>query len=275
MGNLSSLAMVIYDVKKVSFLCGLCGAMSALVLSGCATSLDSQPKLPEVPQYLHVPHPDGQNFRDVEMIFMSKKAPAMASLDGCDEKFFKLREETNSNEEIQQGAIELIMQDPVQYHWCFYSKIIRLEDDLEKSESWAAKKDLAMRAYLFLVPIARAYQLEYNDSRYLRWAIQHYRRISEVVFYRRLDLTPDATMTLLESVRNPFALWRKPAEKAPVLEKYGITRSTEVAAPKDSLLDIFADTEADTADLDPDEQDLESDSSNIFDFDGEDVKPVD
>lgn len=66
---------------------------------------------------------------------------------------------------------------------------------------------------------------QFHDSRYLRWAIRHYRSLSQVVFYSKVNQSPQMTAELTEVI-NPFGLWRETASSAgSVLEKYHMART--------------------------------------------------
>ena len=105
-------------------------------------------------------------------------------------------------------------------------------EDYLKSESYIdVRQKYVLASYSFLQPIARGFMSEFHDSRYLRWAIQHYRRISEWVFYRKLDLSPAITSELVD-VSNPYGLWRMPSSsRGPVLEKYNIASDDPTGSP--------------------------------------------
>ena len=111
--------------------------------------------------------------------------------------------------------------DPVRYHWSYYHTVLNIEESLQSEFYVDVRQKKVLEGYAFLVPIARAFSAEFHDSRYLRLATRHYRRLSENIFYRKLDLTPQMTSELVET-SNPFGLWRDPTQERPVLEKYGI-----------------------------------------------------
>ena len=132
--------------------------------------------------------------------------------------------------ELIEGARELVRRDPVKYHWCFYGKILELENSL-KSESYLDEKQKSvLDVYGSLTPMGRAFMQEYHDSRYMRWGVKHYRQISEWVFYRKVELTPQATSELVEA-SNPFGLLRDAVGMVPVLEKYNIVKPGEASLP--------------------------------------------
>src|SRR5690349_5360945 len=68
---------------------------------------------PEPPPYVQVPHPDGTDIADLRQIFYDKSAPKPEALKDCEADFMKLRERTQSKEELEEGARELVRLDPV------------------------------------------------------------------------------------------------------------------------------------------------------------------
>jgi hypothetical protein len=186
---------------------------------GCSTSQVAPPAPPTPPAYTEVPHPSGMDLGDLQFIFTDPKAPKAEILKDCDGDFNRLKTLTSSKEEQAEGVVELVKSDPVKYHWCFYGKILTVEEELRKDSYVDQKQKLVLENFAFLVPVARAFLLAFHDTRYLRWATLKYRRLSEWVFYRKLELSPEGTMELVEA-SNPFGLWRDTSGKQPILEKY-------------------------------------------------------
>lgn len=200
----------------------------------CATGTEMEvmSELPEIPAYAHVPHPGGYDLSDLRSIFLDPQAPQPDAWATCDGDFKKLRGLTQIPDEIERGARELVLRDAAKMHWCFYSKFIGIEAEMARPENFLEDKQKAViDAYAFLAPIARAFRDEYKDTRYLRWAIVHYRRLSEWVFYRRLEPTPDSIAKLAETPNNPFSKVRRDEERRSVLEKYGIEAATSAITP--------------------------------------------
>lgn len=228
--------------------------LTALV-TGCSTTevVEPLPKLPEVPNYAHVAHPQGYDLTDIRLMFYSKLAPKPEDMKGCGDEMVKLRTMTTSIDEIATGARELVLKDPVKYHWCFYAKMIEVYDSLKSTDTyWSEKQKKVMEVYLTLVPIARAFKVEYGDVRYLRVANRQYKQMSEWVFYRKVDLTPEGTEELMEDVSSPFSLWKKPEiASESVLEKYGIARTEPspmgLAMPEDRAPAALKPVEAPTS----------------------------
>lgn len=187
----------------------------------CSTTDLAAPKPAQPPEYVGVPHPTGFDLADLNAIFFEKGAPAPESLKGCDAPFQRLKERTRNNDELRDGTYELVKQEPVAMHYCFFGKLLELENALKGEQYIDEKQAATIQTYSFLTPIARAFAHEFNDSRYLRWAVQRYRHTSAWFFYRKLELTPKASTELVEAAQ-PFGLWRAVGEKKPVLEKYGV-----------------------------------------------------
>jgi hypothetical protein len=203
---------------------------------GCSTAkVDPLPPVPPTPPgYVQVPHPEGLDHGDLMAIFTDANAPSPDELRNCDADFTKLRKATDSRDELVQGARELIRLDPSKYHWCFYSKLYLLEDQLKAAVYIDERQKAVLNTFVFITPFARAFSEEYQDTRYLRWAIARYRKLSELVFYRQMELSAQMTSELASSV-NPFGLVRPSRDegRVGVLVKYGIVKDEE-PAPKPS-----------------------------------------
>lgn len=201
-------------------------------IGGCSTAeLEPRGPLPAVPPpYVQVPHPAGYAMSDLRAIFTTKDAPKPETLGDCDADVKKLKGLTQAQAEVAQGLRELVRKDPVKYHWCFYGKISQLEDALKAEDYLDERQKKVIDTYAFAAPVARAFMQEYHDSRYVRWAVKHYRGISQWVFYRKLDLTAQGTSELVEA-SNPFGAWRDTSGvgASTVLDKYGIVPVAPVA----------------------------------------------
>jgi len=186
----------------------------------------------EAPAYVQVPHPLGENIGDIEAVFRDPKAPTADEISVCDTKFRKLAASTASRDEILTGARELVRIEPVKQHWCFYGKILELEMALRDPSGLIESRQRAVtQTYLYLIPVAKAFVTEYRDSRYWRISLARYRRISELVFFRKVEPTPQTTSELV-TASNPFA-WMRPGDfsSLSVLRKYGLLEDATAADP--------------------------------------------
>jgi hypothetical protein len=214
-------------------------------LYGCSSTVvvkDSTP-LPVVPEYVKVPHPAGFDQADLQAIFHSPLAPKAVLgefADTCDDEFRKLGQATHSIDEKKKGAMELVTQDPERMHWCFYAKIVRLQETLQGNTTWNTRQKKVVTTFEFLSPVANAYLELYHDSRYLRWASMYYSKISEWVFFKKVVPTPDSTLTLVKNAHSDLEPWvplKTESEKNQdsVFAKYGITLAPTIASSQDPM----------------------------------------
>jgi hypothetical protein len=228
-------------VSAVRFLRLEIVGMGVLLLSaaGCTTTLieSATPPPPKPPEWTSVPHPVGLDLGDIDAIFTvsdggTVKSPTRLELVDCDRPVRVLREKTLSKEELALGIRELVRTDPVGQHWCFYGKILTLEEQVKDPALLIrGRQEAVLSAYSYLAPVAKAFHVELNDSRYWRCAIQRYRLLSERVFFQKVEPTPETTSTLV-TASNPFA-WVRPGgdSDAGILKKYGIALPSAVAPP--------------------------------------------
>jgi hypothetical protein len=201
---------------------------------GCSTvEVGPLPVLPpKPPEYVRVVHPEGLDIADLKAVFLDGSAFQRESLKECTSPILKLRKKTTYKQDIDQAAKELVRSDPVKYHWCFYATLLDLEEQLMNDLYFDERQRHILDAFHFIAPVSRAFLTEYHDSRYLRWAISRYRRMSEYVFYRRLDVTPEVTADLANA-SNPLGLVRPPKESGgSILERYGLSRGTSNVTPE-------------------------------------------
>lgn len=203
----------------------LTATLSFVLISSCSTTKVEPlpPPPPAPPAYVEVQHPEGLDLGDLMAIFTRRDALSLDSQKNCDSDFLKLHEKTQSRDELAEGTRELVRLDAVKYHWCFYGKLLLLEEQLKADTFIDERQKHVLETYSFLTPLARAFSDEYQDTRYLRWAIYRYKRLSEYVFYRKLDLSPGAYQTI-GAAPNPYESWRQSHEptRAGILERYGV-----------------------------------------------------
>ncbi len=227
--------------SQKSFLIALFLTMATACSS--TTIVQEKPTLPEVPEYVKVPHPSGFELSSLRSIFFSPLAPTDVHgefVKTCDVEFMQLARISNSIEERTKAAEELVSTDPERMHWCFYAKISRLQETLQTDSTWTERQKQVFETYTFITPLANSFLNVYNDSRYLRWATQYYTKISEWVFYRKVIPSSETTERLLTGV-NTDALdtWipveNKKAREESVFAKYGISLIPSVASGANPL----------------------------------------
>ena len=202
----------------------IAAALLLALSTACSTTSVEPPREPppEPPTYSQVPHPSGLGNGDLRAIFQQSNSPDPTVVQGCDSDFFKLRERTNSKDELNEGIKELVRSNPVKYHWCFYSKILELDAALKKDAYVDQRQKDVIHAYLFIAPVARAFLSQFSDSRYLRWAISRYRTLSEYVFFRKVEISPYLTSEMVGAA-DPYRFVNTAEEQdMSVMEKYGL-----------------------------------------------------
>lgn len=205
-------------------------AILLALLASCSNLqvVDAPPLPPKMAPALDLPHPMGFGVQELKALFLSAGAPERGGLAKCSADIETLVAKTQLREEIRDGARELVLEDPTRMHWCFYERLLTLEEGLRAATDLQTRQGLALTTYRMAVPVARAFQLEFKDSRYLRWAIQRYRAMSPSIFYRKVELTPEATMEMAV-LENAFGAWKTEPTPQTVLTKYGIRAPVERA----------------------------------------------
>lgn len=182
------------------------------------------PPLPEVPKYTQLTHPPGVLVSDLRAWEATLPAGRAEELKDCDAPFHVLSEKSGSKEEIAKGVMELLDQDATKAHQCFYLKLNEVTREIDSEKSIQERQKIVLRLYAYLSAMARGFQDRFHDTRYRRWALSSYQKHSERVFFRRLEVTPEATSDLVsDSEANGFTYYmpeRQPATQ--VLEKYGL-----------------------------------------------------
>lgn len=216
----------------------LCFTVICVAVSNCSHKqvkpLPPTPAL-EPPPYAKVPQPTGSNLGDVMSLFAEPGAPSRYDFKDCHQELSQLQEKTKNRDEINDGARELIRADAVKQHWCFYSRILKMEEDLKGANFLEDRQRVVLVYYSFLVPMARGFYSEFSDSRYMRVAVARYRSLSEWVFYRRVEPSPEATLEWTDHSMLGFP--QQPREPASyknsnsVFERNGLPKPLPATAP--------------------------------------------
>lgn len=181
-------------------------------------------EMPAPPEYIEVVHPASLDIADIRGALRANKAPTAEELAGCLQPLLEVQSLTTGKNEVQQAAVELIHKDAPYYHYCFYSSITSITDTVRDSAIlWSKKKSMLLQNFAVLVPLARAFKLEFQDTRYLRVSIRHYKQLSAWVFFRDLELTPEMTAELVDVQTNAFANRRMVEDRElSVLDRYNV-----------------------------------------------------
>lgn len=243
------------QIKQKQAIRNILTAVFCVVTSmGCSSGqIEPLAELPKVPVYAEIPHPVGLEYADLLAVFTDPKAPMPDTLASCDSDFQKLKKATLSRDELLDGTRELVRSDPSKYHWCYYSKVFLLDKKLKEMTYVDEKQKLILETFLFLTPVARAFQSEFQDSRYYRWAVGRYQRYSEMAFYRKVEPTASANAELA-GASSPLGNQRMIPQDSDrgILDKYGIlapvapsptslAAPSSLSAPKDAKVHVEKD----------------------------------
>jgi hypothetical protein len=213
---------------------------TGLAIVSCSTAQVAQaPKPiqpPEKAAVLELPHPEGHEVHHLAALL--RLAPASESFQECFKTQHDLASKTGNPLEVDSGVQELVSENPTFHHWCFYRALHGLDTELQSTSGILSKQKEVLATYRDLLPVARAFQSEFKDSRYLRWAIQNYRRLSPKIFFRTVELTPDATADLV-LIEEPFSDWKLQPSEQSVLKKYGL-KDDAVRTPASSTSEAAA-----------------------------------
>jgi outer membrane biosynthesis protein TonB len=181
---------------------------------------------PTPPEYTKVVHPERIEITELSRVFLDAHAPKAEDFaEQCTSDFYKLSSIVGVKEEFNQAVRELVRNDPTHYHWCFYARFLNLEKRLTNDTYIDEKQKWVLNEFDFLVPISKAFMAEYHESRYFRWVVLRYQTLSELLFFRKLELTPLGTSELVNAV-NPLGPVRESKDAQSILDKYHFIAST-------------------------------------------------
>lgn len=148
-----------------------------------------------------LPHPQGHTVSELRAMLERPGAPSAEELARCDFDYGAEKKLARSKEEFFTAFPHHVRSAPERYHWCFYSRLLSFIDLAGK----AGEKDLGterqqklLESYLFIAHLARIFQTDFDDARYLRQAVHHYRTVSQSVYLQSLKPSPETLRQLEE-----------------------------------------------------------------------------
>ncbi|OFZ54774.1 MAG: hypothetical protein A2428_17260 [Bdellovibrionales bacterium RIFOXYC1_FULL_54_43] len=137
---------------------------------------------PDLSYKNRIEHPMGMTIADARSIFLTKGAPKIESLEKCDFDYQAEAMLSRTREELFMTMPSHVRDEPEKHHWCFYAKLIQLEDDLEKTPYIEDRQKLIVSRYIYFVHLARIFQADLDDARYLEFATHNYKRLRGLNF---------------------------------------------------------------------------------------------
>ncbi len=160
------------------------------------------------PSYVRVPHPATSQLGDLQNLFLRPEAPSLDDvLLSCDGPFHRMEQVSLSYARRKAALARLVHEDPSLYHWCFYGKLLGLQLDLRDEVYLEERQRKTVETFEFLAPLAREFLTQFQDTRYLRFAMERYRDWSPWIFFRKTEISAQGTLDLVAPA-NPFGLWR-------------------------------------------------------------------
>ena len=198
---------------RKSFVATLSFAFAAALLSGCASLSFSDPaetldahndSAPIVNSgAVGLKHPDDPSISSLEGLFAEKTSPLWSkeTSDKCSEPLRAIHDRTESVGELENGLTELVAANPAFFHWCFYGKLLELEQSLAQETFVLDRQALVVRTFKYLAPLSKAFLRVTLDSRYYRYSIRRYQELAERVFFRKIEVLPEVTERLLRQAQ--------------------------------------------------------------------------
>jgi len=154
-----------------------CTSCSSVQISE-SEEADAEPQLADLSYRARILHPDSPEIESVRALFAKEGVPDRTYLNKCD---FDYRVETmlaRSVEELLTTLPEHVRSNPEKYHWCFYSKMLDLEEKLTEmsSQGPAAQRKYLLNQYRFFIYLARVFEVDLDEPRYLDFARMNYKR---------------------------------------------------------------------------------------------------
>ena len=142
-------------------------------------------------------HPDGLKVEDLHKLFANIGAPNFGSLEKCDFDYQVERTLAHSSEELITAFRVHVQNDAEKYHWCFYAKLLELDESLKKEGFLEDKQKRILSAFSFITHLAKVFQIEREDTHYLRAAVFTYRELNRSHFFRDMKMTSGTRYDLL------------------------------------------------------------------------------
>jgi hypothetical protein len=185
----------------------------AIALNNCAGSQkneDGRSDHPDLRPKLVLPMPKGNSMGDVLELFVHEKAPALSDYQNCDRKYFDFRsKEVKVTQSQINLARELVKKYRDETHWCFFVKLLEIGNPLGFEAFDTANEKKFIESFMYLAPVATAFQIETASVDYLVIAGFQYQSLAMTFTGRSLNVSPSITSTIV----NYWKLKRQQLEK--------------------------------------------------------------
>ncbi len=159
---------------------------------------------------LALPMPKGNSMGDVLELFVHEKAPALREYENCDRRYFDFRsKEVKVTQSQINLARELVKKYRDETHWCFFVKLLEIGNPLGFEAFDTANEKKFIESFMYLAPVATAFQIETASVDYLVIAGFQYQNLAMTFTGKSLNVSPSITSTIV----NYWKLKRQQLEK--------------------------------------------------------------
>ena len=157
----------------------------ALGIAGCALFRKKPaPEPPPAPtSRLTAPYPEGYEYEDLRSFFHRRDVPAAKELERCDFDYQVERRLSPGKEGLFTTFPEHVKAEPNAFHWCFYHKLFRILDAARTPAREAEARRRIVEDYPFITHVARIFQADFGEVRYLRAAVYQYKKLSRSLYF--------------------------------------------------------------------------------------------
>lgn len=168
------------------------GFLSACSSAKTAPEESGEKKQKEEFKTLRMLHPVSLKASDLKSLFSLPECPAPDAIEKCDFDYYVEKRLARSKSALFMVLPQYVYGDPAKYHWCFYWKVRQLAEETVSGQE-------ALASVEFLADIARIFQSDFDDSQYLKNAIQAYQDLSRKEFFTLLRVSAETGKQLLET----------------------------------------------------------------------------
>lgn len=163
----------------------------ALALNSTGCALFRRKPAPEAPPApatrLTAPYPEGYEYEDLRSFFLRRDVPSAQELERCDFDYQVERRLSPGKEGLFTTFPEHVKAEPNPFHWCFYYKLYRILDAAQAAPNDPAREAEARRRivddYPFIAHVARIFEVDFGEGRYLRAAVYQYKKLSRSLYF--------------------------------------------------------------------------------------------
>ena len=107
----------------------------------------------------------------------------MQTLERCDFDYQVERRLSSGKDALFTTFPEHVKAEPNHFHWCFYHKLYQVIEAAQYPDRQDEARKRLVDEYPFITHVARVFQADFGEERYLRAAVYQYRKLSRALYY--------------------------------------------------------------------------------------------